>query len=173
MCFGHFEINVCVIFIAKGTVLHPLGTLNLHVISQVSPLHLHITVNVVTIHNLIGAVCVGVFFSISQTTLPLAAAFFVRAYHLEAANSSVIKGVCMESKSFTVDRTCAILYPYDTLPTEQVPTSGLHWVRDQIQTDGALEFIQKPFLSVHKVVLDSSVAVGGHAGCFLFFVLTA
>ena len=36
----------------------------------------------------------------------------------------------------------ALFDAFDTLPTEQVPTAGLHWVRDQLQTDGALQIFQ-------------------------------
>ena len=70
----------------------------------------------------------------------------------------------MGSKLFTINGTsvCAL----DALPTEQVPTTGLHWVRDQLQTDSAFQFLQKVSLIAHKLVLYSFVAVGCHDGRF-------
>ena len=122
-----FEIRV--FFAAVGTLVLSLGACIVHMIKlAVASLHLHIAASVVTFHNLIVAVYISVSCGTSQVTLPLAASSFVGALHLEIAYSSIIVVVFVGSKLFTVN--WAGLCPFDAFPTEQVPTTGLHWVRD-------------------------------------------
>ena len=121
--------------------IHPLGAITMHVLSLLSPLQLHSAASIVTCHDLIVAVCVLMHFCISQNALPLATSSFMGALHLEVAHSSFIDVVCMGSKLITIDG--ASYCPFNALPTEQVSTTGLHWVRVQLQTYGTLEFLQE------------------------------
>ena len=99
-----------------GAFGHPLGTLIVLVMNQMSPLHLPNTAFVVTFYDLIVAVYISVSSGTSQVTLPLAVSSFVGALHLEIAYSSIIVVVFVESKLFTVN--WAGLCLCDTLSTE-------------------------------------------------------
>ena len=74
--------------------------------------------------------------SISQIILPLATSSFIMALHLEVAYSSLVEVIRSCGEDFTIDG--AMCDAFNALSTEQVPTAGLHWVRDQFQTDGTL-----------------------------------
>ena len=72
----------------------------------------------------------GVLLSCPQFSHPGATFLSVGAFHLEITKSSVVEVVLSGCEVLSVDRTS--LCPFDALATEQVPTSGLHWVRDQL-----------------------------------------
>ena len=74
--------------------------------------------------------------SIPQVTLPQTSSLKIGALHFKATQSSSVEVVWSCGEVFTIDG--ALFDAFNALPTEQVPTSGLHWVRDQFQTDGAL-----------------------------------
>ena len=160
MCCDDFK--VCALFVAVGALVHPLGALILHMSCQLSLLQLHIAAVVVAFHDYIVAIGTGVFVSIPQTPLPLAASFFIGALHLEVKYSSLVEGIWICGEGFAIDR--ALFNAFNALSTEQVPTTGLHWVRDQLQTDGALELLQKLVLGClqTRTLLYSFVAVGTH-----------
>ena len=127
----------CVFLVAKWAVVHPLRTLMVHVFHEVSPLDLCKTPIIVAHHQLVTVtVCRSVVVDISQVALPLTASSSVGALHLEVAYSSIVEEIRSCGEKLTIYRT--FLNAFNTFPTEQVPTTGLHWVRDQLQTDGAL-----------------------------------
>ena len=107
-----------------------------------------------------------VLLSISQVSLPVTSPLRVGTLHLEPTQSSLVEVVWSYTEPLTVNR--ASLYAIDAVSTEQVPTTGLHWVRDQLQTDGALYFIQKFYWSVHKLIFNSFVDVGSHVVVWSF-----
>ena len=72
------------------------------------------------------AFCVSL--SISQVTLPHASPPRIGACHLETSQSSPVEMVLSCGEVFTIDG--ALFNVFDAVPTEQVPTTGLHWVRD-------------------------------------------
>ena len=106
--------------------------------------------------DLLRDACTCVFLSISQVSLPQATCLRVGALYLEAPQSSSVEVVWSWGEVFTING--ALFDAFDALPTEQVPTTGLHWVRDQLQTDGTLQIFQRLQLSVYKRVCHSSVA---------------
>ena len=73
---------------------------------------------------------------IALAVLPLTASITSGVLHFYIAYSSLIVVVCMHSKLLFIDGASA--YLPDTQSTEQVPTTGLHWARDHLQTDSTL-----------------------------------
>ena len=73
---------------------------------------------------------------IALAVLPLTASITLGVLHFYIAYSSLIVVVCMHSKLLSIDGASA--YLPDTQSTEQVPTTGLYWVRDHLQTDSTL-----------------------------------
>ena len=77
--------------------------------------------------NLLGDACVfRVLFSISQISLPRASPLEIGTLNLEPLQSSFVEVVWSCGEVFMIDG--ALFDAFNTLPTEQVPTTGLHWV---------------------------------------------
>ena len=81
-----------------------------------------------------------VILSISQVSLPQTASLRVGALYIEAPQSSSVVVIWSCGEVFTIDG--ALFDAFNALPTEQMPTTGLHWVRDQFQTDGTIQIFQ-------------------------------
>ena len=151
------------VFLATvGAHLPPMGACCSHVLINQPSFHPLVTVSIAALLHSKWADILCVLLSISQVSLPVTSPLKVGALHYKTHQSSLVEMVWSCGEPFTVNR--ANLCPFDAVLTEQVPTTGLHWVRDQLQTNRTLKLFQKLFWSVYKLVFASLVYVGSHAG---------
>ena len=115
------------------------GAASLKVVTKILALHCVVT-SFRAFDFLIVALLFRVSLSITQVSLPVTSLHRFGAFHLETPQSSLVKVIWSCCEAFTING--ALANTFKALPTEQVPTTGLHWVRDQLQTDGTLQVFQ-------------------------------
>ena len=114
---------------AVRTDILSTATRLLQVHAQTPSLHLFCTPSV-TPHHLILAHFSRVILSCPQLSLPLASLLRVGTQNSKVSQPSLVEVVRGFSEALAIDG--AVLSADNALSTEQVPTTGLHWVRDQL-----------------------------------------
>ena len=118
---------------------------------ELTPFHLSPTPVCAFKQLLVTAHLAGVLLSCPQFSQPGAPLLRIGALHLEITKPSVVEVVWSCGEVYLVDR--ASLFPTNVFLTEQVPTTGLHWIKYQLQADATLQLLQYLSRTVQKRVV--------------------